>query len=181
MYGPNGIGFLWGRRELLEAMPPWQAGGGMIEMVSIERSTWAPLPAKFEAGTPPITQAIGLQAAIDYIEGLDRAGLEAHERLLVSEAARRLGELSGVRVIGFGPGRVGLVSFVMDNVHPHDVGTILDLKGVAVRASHHCAQPLMRRLGISGTVRASFGAYNTMEELDLLVAGVEEAREVFAG
>jgi cysteine desulfurase/selenocysteine lyase len=181
MYGPNGIGVLWGRRELLEAMPPWQGGGGMIEVVSFEKTTFAPPPARFEAGTPPITQAVGFAAAIDFLAQLGWPAIEQHERILVAEATRRLQEVPGVRLIGNAADRVGVVSFVMQEIHPHDVGTVLDLRGVAVRASHHCAQPLMRRFGVSGTVRASFGVYNTVEELDTLVAGLHEARKVFGG
>jgi cysteine desulfurase/selenocysteine lyase len=179
MYGPNGIGVLWGRRELLEAMPPWQGGGGMIEVVSFDKTTFAPPPARFEAGTPPITQAVGFAAAIDYLGQLGWPAIERHERTLVAEATRRLEAVPGVRLIGTPGHRVGVVSFVVDDIHPHDVGTVLDLKGVAVRASHHCAQPLMRRFGVSGTVRASFGVYNTLEELDALVEGLHEARKVF--
>ena len=181
MYGPNGIGFLWGRRELLEAMPPWQGGGGMIEVVSFDQTTFAPPPARFEAGTPPITQAIGLAAAVEYLEALGWEAIERHEATLLAEATRRLAEIPGVRLIGNSADRVGVVSFVVDGIHPHDVGTVLDLGGVAVRASHHCAQPLMRRFGVTGTVRASFGVYNTLEELDALVAGLHEARRVFGG
>jgi len=181
MYGPNGVGFLWGRRELLEAMPPWQGGGGMIEVVSFEGTSFAPPPARFEAGTPPITQAIGFAAAIEYLEALGWEAIERHEATLVAEATRRLAGIPGVRLIGTAADRVGVVSFVVEGIHPHDVGTVLDLAGVAVRASHHCAQPLMRRFGVSGTVRASFGVYNTLEELDVLVAGLHEARRVFGG
>ena len=179
MYGPNGIGVLWGRRELLEAMPPWQGGGGMIEVVSFEQTTFAPPPARFEAGTPPITQAVGFAAAIEYLGQLGWPAIERHERTLVTEATRRLEAVPGVRLIGNPGHRVGVVSFVVDGIHPHDVGTVLDLRGVAVRASHHCAQPLMRRFGVSGTVRASFGVYNTAEELDALIDGLHEARKVF--
>lgn len=179
MYGPNGIGVLWGRRDLLEGMPPWQGGGGMIEVVAFEKTTFAPPPARFEAGTPPITQAVGFAAAIEYLGQLGWAAIEQHERTLVAEATRRLEAVPGVRLIGNAGDRVGVVSFVVDGIHPHDVGTVLDLRGVAVRASHHCAQPLMRRFGVSGTVRASFGVYNTAEELDALIEGLHEARKVF--
>lgn len=179
MYGPNGIGVLWGRRELLEAMPPWQGGGGMIEVVSFEKTTYASPPARFEAGTPPITQAVGFAAAIEYLGQLGWAAIEQHERTLVAEATRRLQAVPGVRLIGNAENRVGVVSFVLDDIHPHDVGTVLDLKGVQVRASHHCAQPLMRRFGVSGTVRVSFGVYNTVGELDALIEGLHEARKVF--
>ena len=181
MYGPTGIGFLYGRRELLEAMPPWQGGGGMIQRVSFEETSYAPVPARFEAGTPPIAQAVGLAAAIDYLSALDWAQLRGHEDGLVAQAAERIAEIPGYRLIGTAPTRVGALSFVLEGVHPHDVGTVLDLRGIAVRASHHCAQPLMRRFGITGTVRASFAMYNTLDDVDALVAGLREVRQVFGG
>jgi cysteine desulfurase/selenocysteine lyase len=181
MYGPTGVGMLYGRRELLEQMPPWQGGGGMIQSVTLEGTTFAPPPARFEAGTPPIAQAIGLGAAVRYLGEFDWAAVEEHEASLLAEATERVSAIPGVRVIGTAAARVGVLSFVLEGVHPHDVGTVLDLQGVAVRASHHCAQPLMRRFGIPGTVRASFAVYNTSDEVEQLVAGVEEARKVFAG
>ena len=181
MYGPTGVGMLYGRRELLEQMPPWQGGGGMIQSVTLEGTTYAPPPARFEAGTPPIAQAIGLGAAVRYLREFDWGAVEEHEASLLAEATERVGVIPGVRVIGTAAARVGVLSFVLEGVHPHDVGTVLDLHGVAVRASHHCAQPLMRRFGIPGTVRASFAVYNTSDEVEQLVAGVEEARKVFAG
>ncbi len=179
MYGPTGVGFVWGRRALLEAMPPWQGGGGMIQTVTFENTTYAPIPSRFEAGTPPISQVIGLGAALNFLGSLDRAAVEAHEADLLTYATEQVGALPGVRLIGTAPEKVSVLSFVVEGVHPHDVGTVLDVQGVAVRASHHCAQPLMRRFGVTGTVRASFSVYNTRAEVDALVAGLHEVRKVF--
>jgi cysteine desulfurase/selenocysteine lyase len=179
MYGPTGVGFLYGRLDLLEKMPPWQGGGGMIERVSFEGTTFAPPPARFEAGTPPISQAVGLGAAIDYFRGLPADSLAQHERSLLAYATEQVGRLPGIRLIGTAQDRVSVLSFVFDGVHPHDVGTVLDAKGVAVRAGHHCAQPLMRRFGVQGTVRASFGLYNLRKEVDVLVEALGEVRRVF--
>lgn len=179
MYGPTGVGFLYGRSALLEEMPPWQGGGGMIQNVTFEETTFAPPPARFEAGTPPIAQAIGFAAAVRWLGSLERSAVEAHEADLLNYATACLAEVPGVRLIGTAPERVSVVSFVLDRVHPHDVGTVLDLQGVAVRASHHCAQPLMRHFGLAGTVRASFAAYNTRAEVDALVRGLLEVRKVF--
>jgi len=180
MLGPTGIGALWGRRELLEAMPPYQGGGAMIESVTFEKTTFAGIPAKFEAGTPNIAGAVGLAAAIEYVEavGLDRIAAHEHELLRYAEA--RLGELPAVRTIGTAPGKAAVVSFAIEGVHPHDVATVLDREGVAVRAGHHCAQPLMERFGVPATVRASFGLYNTRADVDALVAGLRAVLEVFA-
>ncbi len=180
MFGPTGVGVLYGRADLLDSMPPWQGGGGMIQHVSFERTTFAPVPARFEAGTPPIAQAIGMGAAVRWMNALDWNAVEAHEADLVAYATGALAEVPGVRLIGTARDRVSVVSFVVDQVHPHDVGTVLDLQGVAVRASHHCAQPLMRRFGVSGTVRASFAVYNTRTEVDALIKGIHEVRKVFA-
>ncbi len=179
MYGPTGVGFLYGRLALLEAMPPWQGGGGMIQTVSFEGTTYAPVPARFEAGTPPVCQVVGLGAAIEYLGQLDWAAVERHEADLLRYATKQVGTVPGVRFIGTARERVGVLSFVLEGIHPHDVGTVLDLHGVAVRASHHCAQPLMRRFGVTGTVRASFALYNTRAEVDQLVGGLVEARKVF--
>jgi cysteine desulfurase/selenocysteine lyase len=179
IFGPNGIGFLYGRRELLDAMPPWQGGGGMIQSVTVEGTTFAPVPARFEAGTPPITQAVGLGAAVRWMQSFDWSMVEAHEGDLLRYARERIREVSGVRVIGNAKEQVSVLSFVLEGIHPHDVGTVLDLHGVAVRASHHCAQPLMRRFRIPGTVRASFAIYSTRDEVDAMVAGLKEARKVF--
>ena len=181
MYGPTGVGVLYGRRELLEGMAPWQGGGGMIQSVSFEETTYASIPARFEAGTPPVAQVIGLGAAIRYLESLDWASVVEHEAELLRAARERLCHEAGVRIIGAARDAVAVLSFVVEDVHPHDVGTVLDLYGVAVRASHHCAQPLMKRYGVPGTVRASFALYNTADEVGRLVAGVREARKVFAG
>lgn len=181
MYGPTGVGFLYGRRPLLEAMPPWQAGGGMIQSVSFSETTFAGIPSRFEAGTPPIAQAIGLGAAIRYLRGFAWDAVEAHEADLLTYATERVGALPGVRLVGVAAARVGVLSFVLEGIHPHDVGTVLDLHGVAVRAGHHCAQPLMHRFGIPGTVRAGFSLYNTRAEVDQLVEGLVEARKVFGG
>jgi cysteine desulfurase/selenocysteine lyase len=180
MYGPTGVGFLYGRRELLERMSPWQGGGGMIQNVTFEETTFAPIPARFEAGTPPIAQAIALGVAVQYLQSFDLQALQAHEADLLHYASEQVAGLEGVRLIGTATERAGVLSFVVDGIHPHDVGTVLDLHGVAVRASHHCAQPLMRRFGVPGTVRASFAVYNTRAEVDQLVAALVETRAVFA-
>ena len=179
MFGPTGIGVLYGREALLDSMPPYQGGGDMIASVSFEKSTWAPLPAKFEAGTPHIAGAVGLAAAVEYIERLGREAIAAHEHALLEYATGRIQTVPGVRVIGTAPQKASVLSFVMDDIHPHDIGTILDSRGICIRAGHHCAQPLMRRLGLSATARASFAAYNTPEEADALVEGLHEVRRVF--
>lgn len=181
MYGPTGVGLLCGRRALLDAMPPWQGGGGMIQNVTFEGTTFAAVPDRFEAGTPPIAQAIGLGAAIRYLQALDWSAVVEHEAQLLAYATGQLSGVPGVRIIGTALERVAVLSFVVEGIHPHDVGTVLDLHGVAVRAGHHCAQPLMRRFGVPGTVRASFGLYNTLREVDQLVAGVRDAQKVFGG
>ena len=179
LYGPSGIGVLYGREALLAAMPPWQGGGDMIERVTFERTTFAPPPARFEAGTPPIAGTVGLHAAIDYLAALDPAALAAHEHDLLAYATERLGAFNSIRLYGTAPGKAAIVSFTMDGVHPHDVGTILDRAGVAVRVGHHCAQPLMDRFDIAGTVRASFGLYNTRADIDRLVGGLAQVQEIF--
>jgi cysteine desulfurase/selenocysteine lyase len=182
MCGPTGIGALWGRRELLEAMPPVQGGGDMIDLVELERSTWAPLPHKFEAGTPHIAGAIGLGAAVDFLESIGRDAIAAHERELLGYALPRLQAIPGITI--HGPSdqsrRSGVISFTLGDVHPHDLATILDAEGIAIRAGHHCTQPLMRRLGVSATARASFYLYNTPDDVDRLVAALHRAREIFA-
>ena len=175
MFGPTGIGALYGRRELLEALPPWQGGGEMIEHVTIEHTTYNELPYRFEAGTPNIAGAIGLGAAIDYLNGLSRPALLAEEQALVALTISRLKQLPGVRVIGEPANRVSVVSFLVDDCHPHDIGTLLDQQGVAVRTGHHCAMPLMERLKIPGTIRASLSLYNSRQDIERLVAGVEKA------
>jgi cysteine desulfurase/selenocysteine lyase len=180
VYGPSGIGALWGSAELLEAMPPWQGGGEMIETVTFEKTTYAPIPYRFEAGTPHIAGPVGLAAAIDYLEaaGVDRVAL--HEHALLAYATDALREIPGIRLIGTAPEKAGALSFVLDGIHAHDVGTVLDREGVAVRSGHHCAQPVMQRFGVPATVRASFGIYNTREDVDALVRGLRAAVEVFA-
>ena len=180
LYGPTGIGVLWGRMELLEAMPPFMGGGDMIGSVSFERSTWAHVPHKFEAGTPPIVEAIGLKRAIEWVEAVGYDAISAHEASLTDHALSRLAEVKGLRVIGQAPDRGGVISFTLDGAHAHDVATLLDRNGVAVRAGNHCAEPLMRRLGVDSTARASFGIYTTMGEIDVLADTLERVREFFA-
>ncbi|MEC9175219.1 MAG: cysteine desulfurase [Pseudomonadota bacterium] len=180
LYGPSGIGVLYGKAALLEAMPPYQSGGDMIERVTFEKSTWAELPHKFEAGTPAIAQAIGLGAAVDYVSQVGMAAIAAHEQELLTYTTQRLASVPGLRLIGTAPGKVSVVSFVMDCAHPHDISTIIDQTGVAIRAGHHCAQPLIDRFDIPSAARASFGMYNSVEEADRLVAGLEKVKEIFA-
>ncbi len=179
VYGPSGIGALYGKKALLEDMPPWQGGGDMIDSVTFEKTTYAPPPAKFEAGTPHISGATGLAAALDYVSshGLDR--IAAHEKNLLAEATERLRQFNGIRIFGEARQKAAILSFLIDDIHPHDVGTIADQMGVAVRAGHHCAQPVMQRYDIPGTVRASFGLYNTSGDIDLLVNSVRKAKEIF--
>jgi cysteine desulfurase/selenocysteine lyase len=180
MFGPTGVGILWGRTALLEAMPPWQGGGDMIHTVSFAGTTFAPLPAKFEAGTPAIAEVIGLGAAIRYIRGVGFEGIGAWEHELLTHATERVQAVPGVRLVGTARDKAGVLAFTLDGVHPHDLGTILDADGVAIRAGHHCAQPVMERFGVHATARASFAFYNTFEEIDVLVRGLHRAREVFA-
>ena len=180
-FGPTGAGVLWGRAELLEAMPPYQGGGEMIRTVSLTtRSTWNKVPHKFEAGTPNIAGVIGLGAALEWLGNVGLDAVAAHEHDLLETATARLGSIPGVRLVGTARDKAAVVSFVMDDVHPHDIGTILDREGIAIRAGHHCAQPVMERFGLAATARASFAVYNTREEIDALARGVEEVREVFA-
>ena len=179
VYGPTGIGALWARHELLLAMPPWQGGGDMIRHVTFARTDYAPPPARFEAGTPHIAGAVGLAAALDWVESIGIDRIAAHEHDLLAYATERMGALAGVRLVGTAREKAAVLSFVVAGVHAHDVGTILDNEGVAVRAGHHCAQPLMERFGLAATARASFAAYNTRAEVDTLVAAVERAREMF--
>jgi cysteine desulfurase/selenocysteine lyase len=180
IYGPTGVGVLYGREALLAAMPPWQGGGDMILSVAIESSTWNELPWKFEAGTPNISGVIGLAAALDYVETLGRARIAAHEQRLLAEATARLRVIPGLRLVGTARAKAGVISFVLDGIHPHDIGTILDREGVAIRTGHHCAMPVMTYYGLAATARASFGCYNTGADIDRLVAGIERVREVFA-
>jgi cysteine desulfurase / selenocysteine lyase len=181
MCGPTGIGVLWGHREALDALPPFLGGGEMIETVDMARSTYAPIPHKFEAGTPPIAQAVGLGAAIDYLTGLGMANVAAHERELTAYALERLAEVDGVRIIGPATpvDRGGAVSFTLAGVHPHDVGQLLDEQGIAVRVGHHCARPVCVRYGIPATTRASFYVYTTAGEIDAMVDGLEQVKKVF--
>ncbi len=178
LYGPTGIGVLWGRADLLAAMPPYQGGGSMIDRVSFDRTTYAPPPGRFEAGTPHIIGALGLHAAIDYVDGIGLDAIHAHETALVRETRDALSQLNSVRL--FGPGNsAGIVSFAVEGVHPHDVATILDEERVAIRAGHHCAQPLMAALGVEATARASFGVYNGPQDVAALVRGIERVTRIF--
>ncbi|HXS21896.1 MAG TPA: cysteine desulfurase [Steroidobacteraceae bacterium] len=180
IYGPTGIGVLYGREELLAAMPPWQGGGDMILTVSFEKTTYNELPWKFEAGTPNISGAVGLAAAMDYVESLGREAIAAHEQRLLQHATRELERIPGIEIIGTAPHKAAVLSFTMEGVHPHDLGTILDAEGVAVRTGHHCAMPVMTFFEIPATARASFGCYNTEADVASLVAALGKAREVFA-
>jgi cysteine desulfurase/selenocysteine lyase len=179
LYGPTGIGVLYGREQLLEAMPPWQGGGDMILTVSFEKSTWNELPYKFEAGTPNISGAVGLAAAIDYVEALGLPLIAAHEDRLLRRATAELAQMPDIELIGTAAHKASVLSFIMKDVHPHDLGTILDAEGVAVRTGHHCAMPVMTFFGIPATARASFACYNTDADVDALVAALKRAREVF--
>ncbi|HJV91009.1 MAG TPA: SufS family cysteine desulfurase [Holophagaceae bacterium] len=179
--GPTGIGALYGRQALLEAMPPWHGGGNMILSVTWEKTTFIGLPGKFEAGTPPIAAAIGLGAALDYMEALGWEKVQAYEHALLTYATERLSTLPGLRIIGTAPGKASVISFVLEGIHPHDVGSLLDGEGIVVRAGHHCAQPLMKRMGVPATTRASFAYFNTPEDVDALVAAVVKTQEIFHG
>ncbi len=178
LFGPTGIGVLYGRSELLEQMPPWQGGGDMISSVTFEKTTWNKLPYKFEAGTPDIAGAVGLGAAIDYLGGLGLAAVAAHEHDLLSYGTAALAEVPGLRLIGTAKEKAAVLSFVLGDLHPHDVGTVLDREGIAIRTGHHCAQPLMRRFGVTGTARASLAFYNRRQEIDALVSGLHKVREI---
>ncbi len=178
LYGPTGIGVLWARPELLEAMPPWQGGGSMIDRVSFQRTTYAPPPGRFEAGTPHIVGTLGLHAAIDYVDGIGRDRIHLHETALVARTREALGAINSVRLLGPADS-AGIVSFTIEGVHPHDIGTILDEGRVAIRAGHHCAQPLMEAMGVEATARASFGVYNGPQDVDALVAGIERVTRIF--
>jgi cysteine desulfurase/selenocysteine lyase len=180
LYGPTGIGVLYGREALLQEMPPWQGGGDMILTVSFDRTTYNTLPYRFEAGTPHISGAIGLGAAIDYVEDIGLERIAAWEHQLLDYATDRLSSVPGLQLIGTAPGKASLVSFVLDGVHPHDLGTILDAEGVAIRTGHHCAMPVMDFFDVPATARASFAVYNTRAEIDALVAALGTAREMFA-
>jgi cysteine desulfurase/selenocysteine lyase len=178
--GPTGVGVLYGRAALLERMPPWHGGGDMIETVTLERSTYAPPPARFEAGTPMIAQVMGLGAALEYVEAVGRPAIGAWEEELLGYATERVQEVEGLRLVGTAREKASILSFVLEGVHPHDVGAVLDDEGVAIRAGHHCAQPVMQRLGLAATARASFAFYNTRDDVDALVRGLARVRSVFA-
>ena len=179
-YGPTGIGALYGKLVLLEAMPPYQGGGDMISSVTFEKTTYNKVPHKFEAGTPDMSGAVGLRAALEYMDHLGMDNISAHEHELLTYATETVSAIPGVRLIGTAKEKAGVLSFVIDGVHPHDIGTILDQEGIAIRTGHHCAQPVMERFGIDATARASFGVYNTKEEIDALVRGIQRVQEVFA-
>jgi len=178
LYGPTGIGALWARKELLDAMPPWQGGGSMIDRVTFEKTTYAPAPTRFEAGTPAIIEAIALHAAIDYVDAIGRDAIHAHEAALVRQTRDALRSINSIRLLG-PEDAAGIVSFTMEGVHPHDIGTILDEEGVAIRAGHHCAQPLMEYLGVAATARASFGIYNDEQDVAALIRGLERVKRIF--
>lgn len=179
VYGPTGVGVLYGKEDWLDKLPPYQGGGEMIQHVSFERTTFNELPFKFEAGTPDYIGTTGLAKALDYVSALGMDHIAAYEHELTEYALQRLGEIPGMRIFGQAPERGGVISFLVGNIHHFDMGTLLDRLGIAVRTGHHCAQPLMERLGIEGTVRASFGLYNTKEEVDALVAGIDRVRKMF--
>ncbi|MCI0658652.1 MAG: cysteine desulfurase [Acidobacteria bacterium] len=180
LYGPTGIGILYGKSELLEMMPPFLGGGDMISSVTFEKTLYNKLPNKFEAGTPHVAGAIGLGAAVDYVRAVGIEAIAAHEDGLLTHATQEVSRVPGLRIIGTAREKAGILSFVMEGVHPHDIGTILDQQGIAIRAGHHCTQPLMEQLGLPATARASFAMYNTLAEVDALVDGLAKVREVFA-
>lgn len=179
MYGPTGVGVLYGREQLLDRMPPWQGGGEMILSVTFAKTTYNALPNKFEAGTPNISGGVGLGAAVEFFKRLDRDAVHAHESALLGYATRQLSGIPGLQIVGTAPEKAGLVSFTVAGVHPHDLGTVLDEHGIAVRTGHHCAMPVMDYFKVPATARASFSLYNTFEEIDRLAAGIEEARKLF--
>ncbi|MGE5109494.1 MAG: SufS family cysteine desulfurase [Acidobacteriaceae bacterium] len=180
IYGPTGVGVLYGKSELLNSMPPYQGGGDMIASVTFEKTVYNRVPHKFEAGTPNIAGVIGLGAAIEYVNSIGLENIAAHEHRLLTYAEAALSSVPGLRLIGTAKDKAAVLSFVLDGVHPHDIGTILDQSGVAIRTGHHCAQPVMERFGVPATARASLGVYNTTEEIDALIAGIHRVREVFA-
>ena len=180
LFGPTGIGVLYGREALLEEMPPWQGGGGMIGTVALDGITWAEVPMKFEAGTPAVADAVALAEAIAFVESVGAEAIVTHEAELLSLATERLSAIPGVRLIGTAAHRASVISFTLEGVHPHDLGTVLDEAGIAIRAGHHCAQPLMRRFGLAATARASFSVYNTPDDVEALGRGIERARALFS-
>ena len=179
LYGPNGVGVLWGRADILAEMPPYMGGGDMIDRVTIEHSTYAEPPVRFEAGTPPIAEVIALGAAVDYVTNIGMEAIRAHEQDILSYAHQRLSSVEGLQLIGTAPGKSGVVSFTMDCAHPHDISTIIDNNGVAIRAGHHCAQPRLDRLDLPSTARASVGVYTTRAEFDVLAESLEKVRRIF--
>jgi len=178
VYGPTGIGVLYGKAALLESMPPYQGGGDMIRSVTFEKTEYNDLPHKFEAGTPNIAGSIGLGAALDYVEAIGLDSIEAHEHELLDYATATVSDIPGVRILGTARNKAGVLSFLVDGIHPHDIGTILDREGVAIRAGHHCAQPVMARFGVPATARASFAMYNTREDVDGLARGIRKVKEI---
>ena len=180
LFGPTGIGVLWGRLPFLEKMPPYQGGGDMISSVTFKKTTYNVVPNKFEAGTPNIAGSVGLGAAIDYLGGIDCAAMQTYEEELLAYGTRALSAVPGIRLVGTASNKTSILSFVMEDVHPHDIGTILDQQGVAIRTGHHCTQPLMERLCVPATARASLALYNTKEEIDALVGALARVREIFA-
>ncbi len=180
VYGPTGIGVLYGKKALLEAMPPYQGGGDMILSVTFEKTTYNRLPYKFEAGTPDIAGVIGLGAALEYVGGLGIENIGAYEHELLNYATAAVSSIPGLKIIGTAREKAGVLSFTLENIHPHDIGTILDREGIAIRTGHHCSQPVMKRFGVDSTARASFAMYNTKQEVDALVRGIEKVKEVFA-
>jgi cysteine desulfurase / selenocysteine lyase len=180
MYGPTGSGALYGKRALLDAMPPYRGGGDMISSVTFEKTTYNTLPYKFEAGTPNIAGVVGFGAAVEYLSGFDMKAIAAHEHDLLEHATRGISEIPGVTVVGTAPCKAGVLSFVMDDIHPHDIGTVVDREGVAIRTGQHCAQPIMDRFGVPATARASFAIYNTHDEIDTFIRAVARVREMFA-
>lgn len=179
LYGPTGIGILYAKTELLERMPPYQGGGDMISSVSFEKTVFRDPPQRFEAGTPPILEVVGLGAAVDYVSAIGMEAIHAHEQSLLEHATEALSRIDGLRLIGTAPGKAAIVSFTLDGIHPHDIGTIIDREGIAVRVGQHCAEPLMERFGVGATVRASFGLYNTHDEVEALVRSVRTVQEFF--
>lgn len=179
LYGPTGMGALYARHDILDSMTPWMGGGDMIHTVSFQESTYAPVPQRFEAGTPNIAGAIGMAAAIDYVQEIGLEAIAQHEHHLLQYATDALNEMGTVRIIGTAPEKAAIVSFMLNEVHPHDLGTILDMDGIAIRAGHHCAMPLMTRLGLPATARASFALYNSKDDIDALVAGIKKAQKLF--
>ncbi len=180
LYGPTGVGVLWGKKDILNKMPPYQTGGDMIEVVSFKGTTFKNAPHRFEAGTPAIVEVIGLGSAIEYISTIGIERIATYENDLLDYATKQLSRINSLKIIGTAPNKAAIISFVMENAHPHDIATILDRHGIAVRAGHHCAQPLMERLGVVATTRASFAFYNTFAEVDALVAGIKKVQEIFA-